>query len=566
MKTLAGMLAVLALGVGIAAAQPTIDAGSVTNAASYISPALPNGGLAQGSMFVVKGKNLGACGLNMPGTLPLATALGGTSIKITAGGTSVDAPMIYVLAGRGKDASGQDLPDQLAAIIPSNTPTTSDKSAEVKVTYSGQTSAAEKVQIVKTAFGMFTVNQAGSGPAIVQNYVSASSTPTNLLTEAAYPGQAGILWGTGLGPINASDAGAPPVSNLDVTVEVIVGGKQADVFYKGRSPQFPGIDQINFYIPQDVAGCYVPIVVKAGGVVSNFGSIAVAQEGKICSDPNGFTADELAKLSSGSLKFGVVSLSRLGLKLDAGPLGVFDTNTDSGSGSFLNYQAAQLVGAQRPFGSNMVGTCMVFSYTGTSPLPVDPVQPVGLDAGSKLTVNGPKGQKDLPGTSGVKGDYGANLGGGSSPFGNPPLYLDPGNYTIAGTGGTDIGAFSVAMTLPQMMTWSNRDTITTIPRTSGLNVTWTGGAADSWVGILGASATQDQIGAAFLCTANASAGQFTVPTEVLSALPPSVSLEGIPTGYLGITNSGKPMRFTASGCDVCTADYSSTSAKTVTYQ
>src|SRR5688572_7957849 len=45
----------IVLGIALAAcayAQPTIKAGGVTNAASYISPDLPNGPLARGGFFV----------------------------------------------------------------------------------------------------------------------------------------------------------------------------------------------------------------------------------------------------------------------------------------------------------------------------------------------------------------------------------------------------------------------------------------------------------------------------------------------------------------------------------
>jgi len=83
----------------------------------------------------------------------------------------------------------------------------------------------------------------------VQNYNSPADQPVNALTEAASPGQVMILWGTGLGPVDFDDAMTPQARSLDINVEVLVGGKSANVLYKGRSPQFPGIDQINFQLP-----------------------------------------------------------------------------------------------------------------------------------------------------------------------------------------------------------------------------------------------------------------------------------------------------------------------------
>ena len=40
-------------------------------------------------------------------------------------------------------------------------------------------------------------------------------------------------------------------------------------------------------------------------------------------------------------------------------------------------------------------------------------------------------------------------------------------YTIAGSGGTDIGAFSGSLTLPPALTWTNADSINAIDRSAG---------------------------------------------------------------------------------------------------
>src|SRR5215813_2054300 len=82
---------------GAALAQPTIRPNAVVNAASYTQPGLPNYGLAQGGMFILKGQNLGARGIVTASSFPLQTTMGGTSMKITVGGTSVDVPMVYVV-------------------------------------------------------------------------------------------------------------------------------------------------------------------------------------------------------------------------------------------------------------------------------------------------------------------------------------------------------------------------------------------------------------------------------------------------------------------------------------
>ena len=95
-----------------ATAQPTIAALGIRNGGSYALPGLPNAGIAQGSIFIVFGQNLGPAKIVQVSSFPLPTSQGlaGTSIKVTVSGTTVDAIMLYTLAS------------QVAAVLPSNTP------------------------------------------------------------------------------------------------------------------------------------------------------------------------------------------------------------------------------------------------------------------------------------------------------------------------------------------------------------------------------------------------------------------------------------------------------------
>ena len=74
-----------------------------------------------------------------------------------------------------------------------------------------------------SAFGIFTINQAGGGPGVFTD----TNYRVNTLVAAAHPGDLLFIWGTGLGPIKTGDAGAPPVGDLDVPVEVYVGNAGA---------------------------------------------------------------------------------------------------------------------------------------------------------------------------------------------------------------------------------------------------------------------------------------------------------------------------------------------------
>ena len=94
----------------IAQAQsPNISGPSVTavvNGASYITPGLPNAGIAQGSIFVVFGSDLGPANISFAPTAFQSTTLSNTSVSVTVAGTTVNALMYYTSAGQvaGPDA------------------------------------------------------------------------------------------------------------------------------------------------------------------------------------------------------------------------------------------------------------------------------------------------------------------------------------------------------------------------------------------------------------------------------------------------------------------------------
>src|SRR5262249_52782263 len=95
---------------------------------------------------------------------------------------------------------------------------------------------------------------------------------------------------------------------------VFVGGVSATVLYRGRT-QFPGVDQINITIPNNIpTGCYVSLVVVSGStsIVSNGTTIPVATSGKTCSDANSiYTPALLQTLSSkGTVRTGLLEVGR----------------------------------------------------------------------------------------------------------------------------------------------------------------------------------------------------------------------------------------------------------------
>ncbi len=533
---------VLAAGCVNTVAQPVVAPDGVMNAASYTLPALPYSGIAQGSMFVVFGENLGPRQLVSAPSLPLPPELAGTSIQVTVGGTTATAFMLYSYAS------------QIAAILPSATPV---GTGQLTVTSGGRVSNPVSIKVVKTAPGIFTRNQAGSGPAIIQNYVSPAEMPVNALTEAAAPGQIAVIWGTGLGPINGDDSNVPPVGNLPVETEVLVAGKSANLLYWGRSPSFAGIDQINFEIPAGIEGCRVPVVLKAGGVLSNFVTIAISSSGKTCSDPAGFSAADLGNIvAKGDARIGSVNLGRVFSQLP-------ESETSHAGAHFFRRNAAEILAS---FGvtelTTAAGACTVNSFRMQDQmqwLPNDPVNRDPLDAGAVLNLNGPSGPQQIA-LSG-KGQYDSQL----------TATLPPGEYSVDnGAGGADVGPFRATVRIPEPFTWANRDSIDVIPRNRDLTVNWTGGnPAGEYVLIVGAALeTNWGIVSSFVCSERAAAGTFKVPAAILSALPPATAMAEYPTGIVSV--SVQPLaefaKFTASGLDVGYLQYTIEYIKAVRFQ
>lgn len=544
---------------------PTIrtTADGVVNNASYAPSGLPNSSIAQGSIFAIFGSNLGGGTLAQQQSYPLSKTLNGTSVKVTVGGTAVDAIPIYTVAS------------QIGVVLPSNTPT---GTGTVTVTYNGQTSAPHAITVVPSSFGAFSLNQQGTGPAVITdaNYVPIT------LTNSAKPGQPLILWGTGLGKGLGDDTAAPVTGNLQgLKVDLYVGGLTAPVSYAGRSGCCSGLDQIVFTVPAGVSGCNVSVIVVANDTVpSNTTTMSIGPNGGTCSDTNGLSQTDLTGILSGSnLRLGVISVGRSTTQTPAvtipnGPtVGGGTTTSDSASAVFEKYTPQQIVASQGVFRQASIGSCIVSSFTGSSPSMVDPVMPAYLDAGPAITMTGGTSMQTLTRDATLGFYLTATPSTGSQTF--IPSTGGTFNFTN-GSGGADVGALqNASITLGAPITWTNMDQITTVPRTSDLLITWSGGNAGTYVEISGSSIIIGQNAASslivlFSCTAPVAAGRFSVPRAVLLQLPASSMQSAggvsIPTGSLSVGNYANPMKFTATGLDAGYLSAYVTSGKSVTYQ
>jgi len=516
--------------------QPAIFYRGVVNAASYMAPGLPAGSIAQGSIFTVFGRNLGPSSYP-PLTFPLQTTFAGVSITITQGTTVVSAYPLYVSAG------------EVSAIMPSDAPL---GMASMQLTFNFAKSNQTPVQIVNSSFGIITANSAGIGPAIVQNYISATQQPVNALQIPAKHGQTAIVWGTGLGPASFPDNVAPTPVTLPIQSEVFVGGVSAQITYSGRTPCCAGVDQIVFTIPDAApSGCWVPILVRTlGSVVSNAGTVAISDKGP-CSEPSNALPQGL--ISGGNVASFVAA--RISVHEDVGVLQPGDVTADLAGG----YLGAE---KQGPFNFNPMfslppaGTCTAYNITGWFPEDVSLLPGMlptvrFLNAGSS-SLSGASGKISLVTPSTLGGLTFGYLGGALSAV--PAVanlgFLNPGNFTLSTTGGSDIGAFTVSAKVPAPLNWTNRDQLVTIDRTQPLTLNWTGASPTSTVFIVGgATDLPSNSTGMFLCVVPAGAASFTVPPMMLSNLPATRAnvLQSPAALYLGEWSFENPATFKASG-------------------
>jgi uncharacterized protein (TIGR03437 family) len=531
---------------------------AVVNAASGLVQGLPNSGIAQGAIFLVTGTNLGPSTLATASSPFQSTSLGGTSVSVTVGSTTVNALMYYTSAA------------QVAALLPSSTPT---GSGTLTLTYNGNPSSAVSVSIVENNLGIFTLSQNGQGVAIVTypSYSLVSAIPgTGSLAGcsanqvcpytyggAANPGDTLILWATGLGPVSGSDAsgaglGQPVPIPPSTPLTLWVGGVAATVTYAGRSGCCIGEDQIAFTVPAGVpTGCAVPLAVQIGTEVSNYAAIPIANGSRSCTMQNAaFSAAAVQALTTGTgpVTYASLSLGReIGMETSSGT-----TYEDVGVGEFAQIsispdnQPTVLSSLDTP----PFGTCTT-SNGNASSQPLFSVV-TGIDAGA-ITVNAPPPDfpvimKEQKGT-GQATSYSAIF----SPTG---VYFSGGAYTIVAAGGADVSKFTLPFTITQTPSWPSSDQSRIynngngVTRSSGVTVNWTGGSPAYWVVISGSAfaAAPDvldgSVSASFSCWVPSIANTFNVPASVLLTLP------GGNGGEIDFRPTLPPVSFSATGLEV----------------
>ncbi len=536
-------LSLLCLTTGVVFAQtPVVN--EILNNYSLINP----GSAAQGAIVIVKGSNLSDQTTGLQG-VPLLTTLQGVTIRITVGGVTTLAPMYYVL------------PQQLAGILPSNTPT---GAGTLVVVNNGRTSSPTAITVVKSAFGALALNGAGTGGAAVHdaNYNLLSST------NSTNSGKIVIFYGSGIGPTTGNETlpqDGPNASGdlTSIPMSVLIGGKPAQVLYRGRTI-FPGLDQINVLVPPLDASsysCTVPVVITTNNVQANLLTIPIASSGSTCTalstgGGGGNTSTTPTQteidgwIAAGAYRTGSVGLLHsTGHTVRENNAGATVTTVTKSDGFTANFNrlsgpdlARSLSTASNALLIPTAGRCSVITNINQFPN----ITTAYLDAGPSVTSVGLNGtqiaNKLLQGFQLV---YAA---------GNiPNTYISSGRYTFSGQGGPDVGAFSGPLDLAPELLWPNLDEAKVVTRANGLTIQWSGGDPSQLVTITGQSFTSAANIAVFFCWANNADRQFNVPASILNQLPASTVTTAGPASIITRGNvtifSMSQTRLSAPGVD-----------------
>jgi len=172
----------------------------------------------------------------------------------------------------------------------------------------------------------------------------------------------------------------------------------------------------------------------------------------------------------------------------------------------------------------------------------------GLDAGRRLTVARGGVRLPISPLPGAPGVYKRLLGEAR----RGPPFPEPGTVVVAGEGGAEVGAFSVAVAAPEALVWENRDAAGAVDRRLGLTLRWRppSQAGVVLIGLAGVDASAFAWGACSCAVAGA-AGTLTIPPAMLATLPASQPSATVPPPSLRLSylpfRSQQPLR--ASGLE-----------------
>jgi uncharacterized protein (TIGR03437 family) len=484
----------------LAAQGPDVGRNGVFNAASATPLALSGGEIARGALLAVTGVRLG-------------TDAAGTAVRLAGSWGAMPLTLVSVS------------PTRIEARVPPAVPL---GPATLTVTASGQSSRAVPVRVVAAQFGAYSR---------IRNLPPWGARTANSPNQAAAPGEAVVLEGTGLG-----SATAP---------QVFIGGKRGTLVSVRRGTTGKAADEIAVRIPAGAPeGCFVPVQVRgAGRLPSNIVTVAIHRGGGSCSP-----LEAIPFASWAGSRTGFVAVARVVWR-DLGATD--DVITDEAGASFA--RLPQTSGLPPFFLPPPPGTCVsqVQAAGDTLPQP-NPVLDLLLSgaaegplrAGPELAINDGQIQQKIRPVEGVPGVYYSKFsargpGGAARVL---PHFLSPSRLTLSGSGG-DAGPFRVALPGPEPFAITSR--LSSVDRARGATLRWDQMGADRFaiVALSFVDPVTFTTGSCY-CVADPGATAIAVPPEALANFPAVSPAEGGAKAFLTVISwPVEPVSFSAAGLD-----------------
>jgi uncharacterized protein (TIGR03437 family) len=380
------------------------------------------------------------------------------------------------------------------------------------------------------AAGIFTLDASGCGQGAVLNVAAGGGLSLNSSANSASPGDWISVYGNGIADIIAPPIGVPAPStplwtsetNGVVEFDFQDGLSVVGAAWTGLAPGYVGLDQSNVQIPVSVReGCAVPLQFAYSGTseaITQPVTIAIRQGGGTCVDPPaaGYGQIVWQKAVNTTDVNVVTETDTMTASLQASPGQQAPPTPVYSDGCPGNICEESLQSSLTLFGP----ACPVPGYRSLGAGTVT-IQGPGIDPAQAPAVPFQQGQ--LSGLS----VYQATLPAGT---------VQAGNFTVAASGGADVGAFQATLQVGadiQIQTPLAGDSV--FYSCTPLTIDWTGGDPKSWVTVSliqqlpSVYGGYEGVNFAFQTpTAN---GTLTIPPPVLTAcgatppLPLTISIE-----------------------------------------
>lgn len=451
---------------------------SLTAAAAWSQPAIGQNGVLNAASRIppaLAGGALARGALVEVRGVRFGDAAAGVRAVITTPRGVVEVPALSLVGRRARFV----LPDALP-----------EGEARLRVTVGGEASEPVAIRVAASNPGIFSRNGLGWGPGWVENLGPGGARQQNSLRQPARRGQALAVRVTGLG--------------MAPSVAVRIGGER--VTAGPPRTVAPGEAEIVVRVPERAAeGCFVPLWLEAApGRASNVVTVAIQDSGACRAAIPPFDAARLAVVAVARTQGDPVRDEALAAFAAKRPEPVFaPILLLPPAGACTSYTGSFQSGAIVP---QSISSSLIADLGGD-----------GLDAGPQLEIRRGEDRRALPRVPGATGMYRRKLG----------IFLHPGEFEIAGPGGSGVGAFRWTMQAAPGLEWTNAAAAAAVDRSRDLELRWKPGTGLAVA--LAMNVDQESTAAAMtFCVADAARGSLTIPRALLANIPASGDLPGIP--------------------------------------